>query len=97
MQASTSDRDLTQKGRVTLYRTARCPFCVAAEQLLRAKGVLFTQVYLDQHADHRGFVENILPGHRTVPLVVIDGEAIGGFEQLQRLDSLGGLDRLSIS
>ncbi len=85
---------MTQKGRITLYRTARCPFCIAAEELLEAKGVPFEQVYLDDHPDHRGFVEKILPGHRTVPLVLVDGEAIGGFDELRQLDSSGGLDHL---
>lgn len=88
---------MTKKGRITVYRTAACPFCVAAEQLLEAKGVRFDQIYLDDHPDRRSFVAKILPGHRTVPLILIDGKAIGGFDQLRQLDSNGGLDQLVIS
>lgn len=81
--------------RVVVYRTASCPFCVMAVQLLESKGIPLEQVHLDDHPDHRGHVESIKPGHRTVPLIVIDGEALGGFDDLRALDARGGLDALA--
>lgn len=75
-----------------MYRTRSCPFCVAAERLLLHKGVTFDQVYLDDHPDRRSFTAGILPGHYSVPLVVIDEEPIGGFDTMQELESRGALD-----
>ena len=65
-----------------------------AEQLLGAKNIPIEQIYLDDHADRRGFTAAILPGHYTVPLVLIDDEAIGGFDELHALDARGELDDL---
>lgn len=78
--------------KIVVYRTRSCPFCVAAETLLRSKGLEFEEVYLDDDPDRRGTTAKILPGHHTVPLVVIDSEPIGGFTELQALDARGGLD-----
>jgi glutaredoxin 3 len=78
--------------RVVMYRTRGCPFCVAAEQLLQQRGVAVQQIYLDEHTDRRGFTSSILPGHYTVPLVLIDGEAIGGYQELVALAQSGALD-----
>ena len=78
---------------IVVYRTAGCPFCVAAERLLNAKDVPFEQVYLDDHPDRYSFVAN-KPGHFTGPLIVIDGEPIGGYDQLTVLDRSGRLDEM---
>jgi glutaredoxin 3 len=78
---------------ITMYRTRTCPYCIGAEQLLRAKGVTFEQVYLDDRPDRREFLAGIKPGHKTVPLVVAGGEPLGGFDDLQALEAAGELDR----
>ena len=78
--------------KIVMYRTRACPFCVAAERLLRHKGAEFDEVYLDDHPDRRSFTAEILPGHRSVPLIVIDEEPIGGFDTLRELDMRGALD-----
>lgn len=77
-----------------MYRTQACPYCVAAEALLVGKGVALEQVFLDDHPDRRSFLLGLKPGHRTVPLVVIDGTAVGGFDDLEALDAAGRLDAL---
>lgn len=81
--------------RVVVYRTSSCPFCVAAERLLESKGVRAQQIFLDDHPDRQGFTSSILPGHRTVPLVLIDDQAIGGFDELQEWARDGRLDDLA--
>jgi len=82
---------MTAPSEILVYRTRSCPFCVAAEQLLRSRGAVFEEVFLDDHPDRRAATAAILPGHYTVPLVVIDGEPLGGFTELQKLDAQGGL------
>lgn len=81
----------TQTATITMYRTRYCPFCVAAEDFLEAKGVEFDQVYLDDHPDRWSFTTAIMPGHRTVPLIVIDDEPLGGYEELRAADAAGEL------
>jgi glutaredoxin 3 len=80
--------------RIVMYRTTSCPFCVQAERFLAGKGVSFEQVFLDDHPDRRGFTNSILPGHRTVPLVVVDDQPIGGMSEMATLDRSGKLDEL---
>ncbi len=85
---------MSQKARITVYRTRFCPFCVAAEQMLENLGLAFEQVYLDDHQDRRGFVDELMPGHRTVPLVLVDGQGIGGFNELRAMEARGELEGL---
>lgn len=81
----------TQSAKVTVYRTRFCPFCVAADRMLRKLGVEFEEISLDGHDDRRGFTSSILPGHYTVPLIVIDDTPIGGYQELAALESEGRL------
>ena len=84
----------TPQPNVTVYRTRMCPFCIAAAQFLTDRGVTMNEIYLDDHADRRSVTRAILPGHDTVPLVVIDDQPIGGFDALRALDASGELERL---
>jgi len=80
---------------VVVYRTRSCPFCVGAEQLLRQRNVAFEEIYLDDHPDRRQATSAIKPGHYTVPLVVIEGEPLGGFDDLRAADARGELAALA--
>ena len=76
--------------RVIVYTTQICGYCRAAKQLLQARGIAYTEVDLtDDHAQRSALVEKT--GWRTVPLIEIDGELIGGFNELRSLDKQGGL------
>lgn len=76
---------------VQVYLTSSCPFCIAARELLEARGIDFEPIVLDNHPDRRALTASILPGHRTVPLIVIDGDPIGGYQELLALDRSGEL------
>jgi glutaredoxin 3 len=79
---------------VKMYRTRSCPFCIAAAEFLTARKIAFEEEFLDGHPDRRAFTAGILPGHHTVPLVVIGGRPIGGLDALQALDAQGRLTGL---
>jgi glutaredoxin 3 len=79
--------------RVLVYLTRTCPYCVAATELLRSRGIEFDSVGLDDHPDRFSFTESILPGHDTVPLILIDGRPVGGYRELAALDASGELRR----
>ncbi|HEX4984439.1 MAG TPA: glutaredoxin 3 [Burkholderiales bacterium] len=79
---------------VSMYCTAVCPYCVAAERLLRSKGVTgIDKIRVDlQPARRAEMMERT--GRRTVPQIYIGERHIGGFDELSALDTAGGLEPL---
>ncbi len=78
---------------VTIYTANVCPFCVRAKRLLDHKGVLYDEVDVSSDAELR---EKMVldSGRRTVPQIFIDGQAVGGYQELQALEDEGKLDSL---
>ena len=78
---------------VLMYSTEFCPFCIRARQLLEAKGVVSTDIRIDEHPEKRD--EMITKSNRrTVPQIFINGHSIGGCDDLYALDQTGQLDKL---
>jgi glutaredoxin 3 len=76
--------------RIRLYTTEWCGFCLRAKALLEARGLAYDEVGPDDDPAFRQRVFEL--GSRwTVPLVVIDGEPVGGYEELVALDRSGML------
>ena len=80
--------------KVIMYTSAYCPYCANAERLLTSKGVIeISKIRIDLEPVQR--VEMMQKtGRRTVPQIYIDGQHIGGFDELRILDLAGGLDPL---
>ena len=80
--------------RISMYSTAVCPYCVAAERLLNSKGVReIEKIRVDlQPAQRAEMIERT--GRRTVPQIYIDDRHVGGFDELAALDAAGRLDLL---
>jgi glutaredoxin 3 len=74
-----------------MYTTAWCGYCVRAKALLESRGIPFDEINLD---DDPAFRQKLLDltGGWTVPQILIDGEAIGGYTELWQLDKSGRLD-----
>jgi glutaredoxin 3 len=75
-----------------MYCTAVCPYCVAAERLLKSRGVTeIEKIRVD--LDPAKFDEMMArtEGRRTVPQVFIGERHIGGFDDTSALDQAGGL------
>ncbi|GAB2182628.1 glutaredoxin 3 [Denitratisoma sp. agr-D3] len=80
--------------KVLMYSTGVCPYCVRAEQLLRAKGVTeIEKVRVDLDPDRRDEMME-RTGRRTVPQIYIGDTHVGGCDDLYALDRAGGLDPL---
>jgi glutaredoxin 3 len=79
--------------RIQIYTTRWCGYCVRAKTLLDGKGVAYEEISLDDDPAFRRTVHD-LSGQWTVPQILIDGESIGGYEELWRLDRAGALDAL---
>lgn len=76
---------------IEIYSTQQCPYCVRAKALLDAKGLEYEEI--DVSGDHQVMQRMIRrSGQRTVPQVFINGEAVGGYEQLSQLAAVGGLE-----
>jgi len=76
---------------VMMYSTAVCPYCVRAEQLLRAKGVAdIAKVRVDLEPARRAEMMQ-KTGRRTVPQIYIGGVHVGGYDDLVVLDRAGKL------
>ena len=82
---------VTAMARVTMYTTRWCGYCVRAKALLEEKGVAYDEVRLDEEPHFRQKLFD-LTGGWTVPQILIDGDPIGGYTELWRLDRSGQLD-----
>ncbi len=77
--------------RVLMYSTAVCPYCVRAEQLLRARGVTeIEKVRIDLDPAQRDLMME-KTGRRTVPQIYIGDTHVGGCDDLVALDQAGKL------
>ena len=79
--------------RVEMYTTTWCGYCVRAKALLDARGIAYEEIHLDDDAGFRQRLHE-LTGGWTVPQILIDGQPIGGYTELWRLDRDGRLDEL---
>lgn len=64
---------------VVVYTSNTCPYCTLAKNYLEEKGVSFTEKNVQTDKDARQELMNM--GHMGVPVVVIDGEEIVGFDK----------------
>ena len=79
---------------VEIYTSPLCGYCHAAKRLLTAKGVAFTEIDVLAHPDRKPEMINRAGGRRTVPQIFINGQHVGGCDDLHALDHRGALDPL---
>jgi glutaredoxin 3 len=79
--------------RVVLFTTDHCSFCDRIKMLLARKGVSYDEVELprDDMESRRQLVR--ITGRYTLPQVIVDGNPLGGWEDLRRLEEAGDLER----
>jgi glutaredoxin 3 len=80
--------------RIEIYTSPTCGYCHAAKRLLAQKGASFTEVDVVRHPERRAEMTRRAGGRRTVPQIFIDGEHVGGCDDLYELEGRGGLDPL---
>ncbi len=72
--------------KVLIYSTPTCPYCKRAKEYLSRKGIPYTDINVA--ADREKAKEMIQKsGQMGVPVIIIDGEIVVGFNQAQ-LDKL---------
>jgi alkyl hydroperoxide reductase subunit F len=78
---------------IEIYSKDWCPFCSKAKSLLQSKQLEYVEV--DITSDLQREQEMITrSGRRTVPQIFIDGESIGGYDDLANFNATGELDQL---
>ena len=66
---------------VVVYGKPRCPNCDIAKTLLKSKSLPFTYKDISVNAGDLLFLKNL--GAKSVPVVFIEGQLIGGLNELK--------------
>lgn len=77
----------------TVYSKPACTFCEQSKALLTAKGLPYEVINLDvgqpkvegQNYISRDDLLVKIPGARTMPQIMKDGQLVGGFAELKKL------------
>ena len=80
--------------KIEVYSTAVCPYCVAAKNLLKARGLEWTEVRVDTDPEQRETMLARSGGARTVPQIFVNDQHVGGFEELAAADRSGKLKQM---
>lgn len=82
---------------VVIYTVDYCPYCKKAELLLNEKGIPYKNVDItsneEEYRNKLGEYYDI-KGRVTVPQIIIGSKRIGGFDDLEKMNSAGTLDEL---
>ena len=78
---------------IEIYTKATCPFCHRAKALLNSKGAAFSEIAIDgDNLKREAMIAR--SGRTTVPQIFINGQHIGGCDDLYALERQGALDPL---
>lgn len=80
--------------KVEIYTKAFCPYCARAMALLADKGVTPEETDITMGGPRRGEMIERAGGRTTVPQIFIDGQHVGGSDDLAALEREGKLDAL---
>lgn len=80
--------------KIEIYTTPFCPYCHRAKALLSQKGVEFEEYDAPHGSQARRDAIERSGGRTTVPQIFINGQAIGGSDDLAALERAGKLDAL---
>lgn len=80
--------------KVEIYTKMYCGYCHRAKQLLGAKGVEFEEYDITLGGPKKAELRQRKPDAFTVPQIFIGGQAIGGSDDLARLEREGKLDSM---
>jgi glutaredoxin 3 len=77
---------------VELYTTMFCPYCARARVLFERKGVAYREFDIIEEPARREEMIRRAGGRTSVPQIFINGEHIGGSDELVALKRDGELD-----
>ena len=68
---------------IKIYTANWCPYCIAAKRFFDVKGWQYEEINIEEKGWNRAKLLEVGKS-MTVPQIVIDGEAIGGYDELMR-------------
>jgi glutaredoxin 3 len=78
---------------ILIYSSAICPYCLAAKNFLKSKGLDYREIRIDLDASAR--LEMLEKAKRmSVPQIFVNGTHIGGFDDMVALDRAGNFSPL---
>jgi len=76
-----------------MYSTAWCPYCTRARELLRDKGMTFTEIDVEMVPGSRDQMR-ARTGRTSVPQIFVGDHHIGGYDEMRALELRGELEPL---
>lgn len=79
---------------VEIYTTPFCPYCHRAKSILDKRSVQYVEIDVMMAPGKRSEMRERAGGINTVPQIFVDGNHIGGSDELKELERGGQLDVL---
>ena len=70
--------------KIEIYTKTTCPYSTMAKQVLELNSLEYTETVLDDDDKRTQFYESCGDNVNTVPQIYLNGERIGGFQDLLR-------------
>ena len=67
---------------ITVYTKQNCVYCVKAKSLLKGLGLTWTEKKLEEFSSVDEMIKDIGKKVRAMPQIKVDGELVGGYNQL---------------
>jgi glutaredoxin 3 len=80
--------------KVEIYTKLTCGFCYRAKKLLEMKKVPYEEYSVDVGGAKKAEMVERTGGRMTVPQIFINGQYVGGCDELMALEYQGKLDEL---
>lgn len=81
-------------GKVKVYTMKYCPYCIRAKELLKQRGILFTEIEVNEDDDEQWEALYQVSKLRTMPQIFNGEQLIGGYSELALLDQKDKLTSL---
>jgi glutaredoxin 3 len=81
--------------KVLIYKKDPCPYCDRAVNFLNGKGIAYDVVDLTNKPEEIDRIK-AETGWRTVPIILINGQLVGGYTDLKALDEEGKLEPMLV-
>ena len=70
--------------KATVWSKNQCPYCVMSKNLLRSNGVEYEERNISEGPWTKEQLLEAVPHARTLPQIILDGNLIGGYDQLKK-------------
>ena len=68
--------------KAVVWSKPACPFCAKAKNLLKNKGIEYEEKNIAEGFNIQDLLE-LVPNAKTMPQIWLDGEHLGGYDQLE--------------